>query len=63
VWLTSTAHRLAHNSSRGPEPNERKPPAASLSLRAGRSNLRVILVAAALAALIIVTWLMRRRIR
>jgi hypothetical protein len=53
----------ARNSSRSAEPNERRPPAATLSLHAGRSNLRIILAAAAPAALILLTWLMRRRIR
>jgi hypothetical protein len=53
----------ARNSNPRPAPNERRPPAATVKLRAGRSNIRVILAAAALAALIIVTWLMRRRMR
>jgi hypothetical protein len=50
-----------HNSSHTREPNELQQPAAPFSRHGGRGNLRRLLGLAALAALVAVAWLMRRR--
>jgi len=45
------------------EPAEPEQPAAAMNPRDGRSNLRVLLALAVLAAVLVVAWLMRRRVR